>query len=45
MPLNPAKTKKAFGQNIGAELRAGKPRRQAIAIAYAELRRKVKKRR
>lgn len=36
MPLMPGKSKKAFGHNIGAELAAGKPRKQAIAIAYSE---------
>ncbi len=27
---------KGFGKNIGAEINAGKPRKQAIAIAYSE---------
>ncbi len=27
---------KGFGENIGAEIKAGKPRKQAVAIAYAE---------
>ena len=27
---------KGFGKNIGAELKAGKPRKQAIAIAFSE---------
>ena len=35
MPLIKSTSKKAFGKNIGAELRAGKPRKQAVAIAYA----------
>ena len=28
-------SKKAFGKNIGAEIKAGKPKKQAVAIAYA----------
>ena len=35
MPLIKSKSKEAFGKNIAAELRAGKPQRQAVAIAYA----------
>lgn len=27
---------KGFGENIAAEIKAGKPRKQAIAIAYSE---------
>lgn len=27
---------KGFGQNIKAEMTAGKPKKQAVAIAYAE---------
>jgi hypothetical protein len=33
MPLNKSPTKKAIGQNIGIEEAAGKPKKQAIAIA------------
>ena len=33
---------KGFGQNIGAEIKAGKPRKQAIAIAYSEAAEKKK---
>jgi hypothetical protein len=36
MPLIQGKSKEAFGKNIGAEVRAGKPERQAVAIAYSE---------
>lgn len=36
MPLIKSTSKQAFGKNIGAELRAGKPMKQAVAIAYAE---------
>lgn len=33
MPLKAGKTKKAISENIRKEIRAGKPRKQAIAIA------------
>lgn len=41
-----AKTKKGISQNIRAEMRAGRPQKQAIAIAmrYAGKSRKKKKR-
>lgn len=35
MPLNKSGSKKAFGQNVRAEVKAGKPVKQAVAIAYA----------
>ena len=35
MPLNKTKSKKAFEQNIKTEVKAGKPVKQAVAIAYA----------
>lgn len=38
MPLIKSKSKKAFGKNIGAELKAGKPKKQAVAIAFSEKR-------
>jgi len=31
-----AKTKKGFSENIKREMDAGKPQKQAIAIAYSE---------
>lgn len=34
---------KAFGKNIGAELKAGKPKAQAVAIAYSVKREAAKK--
>lgn len=43
MPLLRSKSKKAFEQNLKAEMRAGKPRKQALAIAYAVKRRAQKK--
>ena len=38
MPLIKSATKKAFGENIARERAAGKPEKQAVAIAYAEKR-------
>jgi len=35
MPLNPGKSKEAIGENIATEIKAGKPRNQAIAIAFS----------
>ncbi len=46
MPLNKGAKpgSKKFGENIGTEIKAGKPRSQAIAIAYSEAKeRKSKK--
>jgi len=36
MPLKKGKSKKVISSNIAAEIRAGKPRAQAIAIAYSK---------
>ncbi len=41
MPLvkgKKAKTKKGFSTNIKREMAAGKPQKQAVAIAYSEAR-------
>lgn len=35
MPLKKSATPKAFRENIKAEVKAGKPVKQAVAIAYA----------
>lgn len=35
MPLKKSASKRAFGENVAAEMRAGKPQRQALAIAYS----------
>lgn len=35
MPLTKSLTKKAFEKNIKAEVKAGKPVKQAVAIAYS----------
>src|SRR5437762_8457564 len=39
MPLQSGKSKKAFSANVEAEIAAGKPQKQAVAIAYAVKRR------
>ena len=44
MPLKKAGSKAAFKSNIRAEVHAGKPIKQAVAIAYSEKRRAKKKR-
>lgn len=38
-----AKTKSGFSQNIKREIAAGKPQKQAVAIAYSEARQSGKK--
>lgn len=43
MPLLRGSDRDTIGKNIKTELRAGKPRRQAIAIALAEARRTKKR--
>lgn len=45
MPLKKSTSKAAFKHNVKAELRAGKPRKQALAIAYSTQRRARSKRR
>lgn len=39
MPLKKSKSKAAFKSNIRAEVKAGKPVKQAVAIAYSVKRR------
>lgn len=34
MPLIKSKSKEAFGKNVATEIKAGKPQKQAVAIAY-----------
>lgn len=43
MPLKKSTSKKAFKDNIRAEMNAGKPQKQAVAIAYSEQRQAKKK--
>jgi hypothetical protein len=35
MPLKKSPTPKAFKTNVAAEIKAGKPPKQAVAIAYS----------
>jgi hypothetical protein len=44
MPLRKSTSKKAFTSNIKAEINAGKPQKQAVAIAYSVKRQAGKKR-
>jgi len=43
MPLKKSTSDKAFKENIKTEVKAGKPVKQATAIAYAEKRAAAKK--
>jgi len=43
MPLKKGNSKKTISSNIRTEINAGKPRNQAIAIAYAKAQEKRKK--
>lgn len=36
MPLEKGKSKASFVHNVKAEIAAGKPQKQALAIAYAQ---------
>lgn len=42
MPLKKSSSKSAFKSNIRAEVKAGKPVKQAVAIAYSVKRRSKK---
>jgi len=35
MPLAKSPSPKVFSKNVAAEMRAGKPQKQAVAIAYS----------
>ena len=43
MPLKKSSTPEAFRKNVKAEVQAGKPVKQAVAIAYAVKREVAKK--
>ncbi len=43
MPLKKSTTPKAFQANLKAEVKAGKPAKQAVAIAYSVKREAMKK--
>lgn len=36
MPLEKGRSRAAFAHNVKAEIKAGKPQKQAVAIAYSE---------
>ena len=43
MPLVKSASKQAFRKNVAAEIKAGKPIKQSVAIAYATKRAAAKK--
>ncbi|EKK2800718.1 hypothetical protein PMH75_000709 [Salmonella enterica] len=43
MPLKKGKSKNVIGENIATEIKAGKPKDQAIAIAMSKAGKKKKK--
>jgi hypothetical protein len=43
MPLTKSTSKEAFSKNVKAEMKAGKPQKQAVAIAYSVKREAAKK--
>lgn len=45
MPLKKSSSKKAFEYNLKKELKAGKPKKQALAIAYSVKRKASRKKR
>lgn len=43
MPLMKSPSKRAFQKNVATEVKAGRPVKQAVAIAYSEKRAAAKK--
>ena len=43
MPLIKGTSKKTFSKNVATEVKAGKPVKQAVAIAYSQKRESAKK--
>lgn len=44
MPLKTGKSAKTFAHNVKVEMKAGKPQKQAVAIAYSEARKAKRER-
>ena len=44
MPLKVGKSPKTFSYNVKTEMAAGKPQKQAVAIAYAQARKAKRER-
>lgn len=42
MPLETGRSQEAFSRNVATEVKAGKPQKQAVAIAYAKKREAAK---
>lgn len=43
MPLKSGKSKQAISDNIATEIRSGRPKKQAVAIAYSKAGKSKKK--
>ncbi len=43
MPLKTSASRKAFSSNVKAEMDAGRPQKQAVAIAYSQKRKALSK--
>lgn len=43
MPLEKSASKESFSKNVKTEMKAGKPQKQALAIAYSTQRKAAKK--
>jgi hypothetical protein len=43
MPLTKSRSKAAFSKNVSTEMKAGKPQKQALAVAYSVARKSPKK--